>query len=268
MALVLALSVGPVAGYALLRYCVVGQLGLVSYGGFAQIGICGQFLDEADLTRLPADLQPVARSAWERLASGTLPTRRLDGEPRLHYLRMEERYDVAIWDQFVPAAEQSLGADSLAVNTALRRLAAELIRLHPGEYAVWIAKATRQSVKKVLWDFADNPVTLALLIAAIPIVCRPRFFARVRSGPMERTAIASRVLLVVAVTYLVLSLMVVIPVCPPLGRFTDAAAVLLTVPLALWLYGEICESLVSPERLHQPEANARAGTERPKEMSC
>jgi hypothetical protein len=159
---------------------------------------------------------------------------------------MEERYDPTIWYEFVPAAEQSYGTDSLKVNTTLRRLATELIRLHPGQYAVWIAKATRQSVKKVLWDFADNPVTLALLIAAIPIVCRPRFFERVRSGPMARTAIASRILLVVAVTYLVLNLMVVIPVCPPLGRFTDAAAVLLTVPLAVWLYRQISESPMSP----------------------
>jgi len=245
MALVLALSVAPAVGYSLLRYCVIGRLGIVSYGGYAQIGICGQFLDEADVTRLPADLQPVARSALERLSSGTLPTRRFDSEPRLHYLRMEERYDVTIWHEFVPASEQSFGTDSLEVDTALRRLAAELIRLHPGEYAVWIAKATRQSVKKVLWDFADNPVTLALLIAAIPIVCRRRFLERVRSGPMARTALASRMLLVVAVTYLVLNLMVVIPVCPPLGRFTDAAAVLLALPLAVWLYGQIGESPMS-----------------------
>jgi hypothetical protein len=239
MAIVLALSVGPVAGYSLLRYCVVGRLGVVSYGGYAQIGVCGQFLDEADVVRLPADLQPVARSALDRLSSGTLPTRPLDGEARLHYLRMEQRYDVTLWHQFVPAAEQSLGADSLAVDAVLRRLAIELIRLHPGEYAVWIAKATRQSVKKVLWDFADNPVTLALLLAAIPIVCRPRFIDRVRSGAVDRTAGAAWILLVVGALYLVLNLAVVIPVCPPLGRFTDAAAVLLAVPLAVWLYGQI-----------------------------
>jgi hypothetical protein len=94
-------------------------------------------------------------------------------------------------------------------------------------------------VKKVLWDFADNPVTLALLLAAIPIVCRPRFFELSRPGPEERTVIAPRILLVVAITYLVLNLMIVIPVCPPLGRFTDAASLMLAVPLAVWLYRQI-----------------------------
>ena len=260
MTLVLALSVGPVAGYSLLRYCVVGRLGVVSYGGYAQIGVCGQFLDEADLTRLPADLQPVARSALELLSSGTLPTRRFDSEPRLHYLRMEERYDVTIWYQFVPAAEQWLGTDSLKVDATLRRLAAELIRLHPGRYAVWIAKATRQSVKKVLWDFADNPVTLALLIAGIPIVCQRKYVERVRSEPMACTASASRILLVVAVPYLVLNLMVVIPVCPPLGRFTDAAALLLAVPLAVWLV----DSPVPPGRLSAVAANRTSSHHRPR----
>jgi hypothetical protein len=79
----------------------------------------------------------------ERLSSKDAPTRRFDGEPRLHYSRMEERYDVTIWHTFVPACEQWFGADSLKVDGALRRLSAELIRLHPGRYAVWIAKATR-----------------------------------------------------------------------------------------------------------------------------
>lgn len=236
VALVAALSAGPLAAYSLLRYCVVERFGVVSYGGHAQIGICGQFLDEADLPRLPADLQPVARLALENLSSETFPKHRFDGEPRLHYSRMEERFDAVIWYEFVPAARQLLGDSSLEVDGALRRLSAALIRLHPERYAVWIAKATRQAAKKVLWDFADNPVTLALLIAAIPIVCGPKFLKRVL---LSTAASPSRIMLVVATTYLVLNLTFIIPVCPPLGRFTDAAAVLLAAPLALWLYGQV-----------------------------
>lgn len=235
-ALVLALCVVPLAGYCLLRYCLVGRLGVVSYGGHAQIGISGQFLDEADVPRLPADLRPVAQLALEQLSSPTFPKHRLDGESRLNYARMEERFDTVIWHQFVPAARQLEGDNSLKIDAALRRLSATLIRLHPERYAIWIAKATRQAAKKVLWDFADNPVTLALLILAIPAVCRPRFFNRACLAPAAPTASPWRIMLAVAVAYLVLNLMFIIPVCPPLGRFTDAAAVMLAVPLALWLH--------------------------------
>jgi hypothetical protein len=103
----------------------------------------------------------------------------------------------------------------------------------------------------VLWDFADNPMTLALLIAGIPIVCRSRFVERVRRGPATGVSLGSRISLAVAVAYLVLSLTVVIPVCPPLGRFTDAASVLLAVPLAVWLCGQIRE-MATPWGLCNP----------------
>ena len=229
--------VAPLLAYAALRWSVVGEFGVVSFGGYNLVGISGQFLTPDDMPRLQEELQPVAESALARRGDGAAPVTDFDAEPRLHYLRMEQRYDPTIWYEFEPAARQQAGEDYEQINRLLRNIGTASLRLHPRDYVIWLAKATRQAAKKVLWDFADNPVSLALLLIAVVLVWRPRFVGSISaSSPVHNPDAGSiRVLLVVATLYLVLSLCVVIPVCPPLGRMTDAAAVLLTAPLAAWI---------------------------------
>lgn len=242
----LALTAVPLCGYSLLRYCVVGRMGIVSFGGYNQIGISGQFLDSAGLDQLPGELRGTAAAALEIRSSAQQPPGEYDDLARLNYMRLEDRYDTTIWHEFVPAAEQAVGHDPVQVNTQLRRLATALIRVYPRSYAVWLAKASRQAAKKVLWDFADNPVTLGLLFLTLVRICQPRFLLNYyssASASVERTGLRS--LLILAGTYLVLSLAVVIPLCPPLGRFTDAASVMLACPLAAWLITDWTSSVNS-----------------------
>ncbi len=235
--LALCITAGPVLAYSSLRYCVVGRFGIVSFGGYNQVGIAGQFLRQDDLNQLSPDLRPTAETVLQYRASGELPPGQYDNLPQMNYMRLEDRYDITIWHEFSPAAEDHVGHDARAVNTLLRRLGTELIYLHPREYVVWLAKAVRQAAKKVLWDAADNPVNLALLFMALVRVCRPGFLVKRRCNCESVIQISPQVLLLLALTYLVFSLAVVIPICPPLGRFTDAAAVMLTSPLAAWLCG-------------------------------
>ena len=239
--LMLTVTVGPLLAYCLLRYAVIGQFGIVSFGGYNQIGISGQFLNEHDVERLPPKLQPLAEAAFSRQHSDSRITTQYDELPVLNYTRMENRYDLTIWHEFSPAAEQIAGNDPAVVNSMLRQLATELIRLHPKEYFIWTVKAVRQAVKKVLWDFADNPATLFLIMLMVAGLFRPGIAGTKleASGQLQ----SWQLLTMSAVSYLVLSLAVVIPVCPPLGRFTDAATVLLAAPLAvavreIWFPGQ------------------------------
>jgi hypothetical protein len=231
----LVMTLVPLLAYCTFRYAAIGRFAVVSHGGYNLIGVAGQFLSADDLDRLSVESRPLAAGALARRAADDRPRTPYDELPRLNYMRMEMRYDITIWSEFVPAAREQEGNHWGPVNAALRRLSLELLRLHPGEYAVWLAKATRQAAKKVLWDFADNPVTLALLLLAVLNVCQPGFLTPAAPVAGERKLHAAVVLLVVAAAYLVLALAVVIPVCPPLGRMTDATAVLLAAPLAVWL---------------------------------
>ena len=233
---VFALTAGPIIGYSLLRYGVVGKFGIVSSGGYNQVGIAGQFLEARDLDELSTDLRPTAEAVLAQRDARKSPAGPYTDLPRLNYMRMEYWYDYTIWGEFVVAAEQTVGDDHMLVNTRLRRLAGELIRLHPRDYAVWLIKAVRQAAKKVLWDFADNPVGLLLLLLSVGTVCRPGFLARFSTADPEIRFRDTRMLLVVALTYLVLNLTVVILVCPPLGRMTDAAAVFTLSPVAVFLW--------------------------------
>lgn len=234
--LALLLTCAPLLAYSLLRLAVVGRFSVVSFGGYNQIGVVGQFLEPGDVDALSADLQPLASAALRRRRQGAPAAPPADDLPRLNYTRMETHYDQTIWGEFVPAARELWGDDPGRINSQLRRLAAELIVRHPLDYAVWLAKATRQGAKKVLWDFADNPFTLALLLLALLKVCRPAFVRAGASGGIPGETANGRGWLGLALAYLVLALAVVIPVCPPLGRMTDAAAVLLAAPLAVWLW--------------------------------
>ncbi len=232
----LLLTLVPLLAYCSVRYLAIGRFAVVSHGGYNLIGVAGQFFSADDLDRLSEESRPLAAGALARRAADDRPVTPYDDLPRLNYMRMEMRYDITIWQEFVPAARELVGNEWGPVNAALRKLSLELLRLHPAEYAVWLAKATRQAAKKVLWDFADNPFTLALLLLAVLKVCRRGFLAPAAPVADERPLSAAAVLLVVAMAYLVLALAVVIPVCPPLGRMTDATAVLLSAPLAVWLW--------------------------------
>ncbi len=245
-----ALAITPLFGYALLRYTTVGRFSVVSFGGYNLVGITGQFLQPDDLPRLPPDLNDLASGALVRRTSPERPTSAYSDAPLLNYMRMETEYDATIWFEFVPVARTQAEGRNDEVNSRLRRLATRLLRVHGREYVIWLAKATRQAAKKVGWDFADNPFSLALILIAIARICLPGFLGA--AGTPPNRAHVARLTLVIATVYLVLSLAVVIPVCPPLGRMTDACAVLLPAPLAVWLW---------PQRWMTTACNTRAAAD-------
>ncbi len=228
--LVLCLAVGiPLCCWCTLRWIVVGRFGVVSFGGYNLVGVTGQFLDEDVATELPAEQQPLARAALKRhrdLAPDELVMP--DASP-LNYTRMESNYDTTIWEVFTPAARDLYGDDDVAVNTHLKGIAVEIIRVRPASYVLWLAKALRQGVRKIVSDFVVNPVGLLLTLLCV-MTSLALTLGKCRSSATRAHTIHSEgvsVLLAATIVYSALSLLTVIVVCPPLGRMTDACSVLL-----------------------------------------
>lgn len=222
----------PLVCWCLLRLCIVQSFGVVSFGGYNLVGIVGQFLDGEQVARLPSDLHPLARLAVEhreRLPANSLQMVELD---QLNYLRIENNYDVTIWKIFTPAAQELYGNDASQVNTQLRRLATATLQLGPRKYAVWLAKAFRHGIYKLISDITLNPFGLVVIVVAgcIGILRLARTWRNRSILAASTTAPVIESLFVLTFCYAALNLLETILVCPPLGRMTDAAAVLL-IPL-------------------------------------
>jgi hypothetical protein len=226
---VLALvAVTPLLAWCSLRWFVVQEFGVVSFGGYNLAGVSGQFLDQDLVAELPEQYRPLAIAALEQrtqLPPGTLHM--TDADP-LNYMRMERNYDITIWSVMTPAAQSLYGDDNRKVNRELKNFSAELIYQRPGRYAVWIVKSLRQAVRKLLADFAVNPFGLLLILTAAPLLVLVvvKSWWRSSNGNPPRCEDTTRVLFIASFCYAAFSVVETILVCPSLGRFTDAAALL------------------------------------------
>jgi len=237
-AVLAAATLIPLIAYCTLRSVVVGRFGVVASGGFNVIGVAGQFLDDEMVGSLPDDLQPLARHALtHRPPEDGDQSVLMTDAPVLNYQRIENRYDRTIWRIFYPAAEQTESSAVTSVNTRLRRLAQEIVRQRPKMYAVYLIKAFRRAVFKIVGDTVLNPycLSLCLLIAGVTLIriLRP---SAVRTVDPESGAEFDLLSLMVLATlsFAACQMAVVILVCPPLGRMTDAMA--LFVPALLMAF--------------------------------
>jgi hypothetical protein len=250
---VIAATLLPVLAWCTLQWAVVGRFAVVSLGGYNLIGISGQFLDEDVLSELPEHLKPLGERALEnrRRMEGQLAMP--DAEP-LSYLRMESRYDDTLWRIFVPAAEEVLGKDAHdAVNSQLKEMATAIIWLRPKAYLIWLAKAFRRGMEKLVSEFVLNPVSLLLFLITLASV----LWGIVRSfHGDERPFTLSRplgLLFLIAVLFALMKLGVVILVSIPIERMTMAMG--LFVPLVFTAFLTDAVPLLASRR-HAPSPPA------------
>lgn len=215
------LAVIPLLGWCLLRWCVVGQFGVVAFGGYNLAGIAGQFLDDDLVPRLSPAHWPLALAALEERNHLPPRTIQMPEADRLNYSRMEANYDITIWSILTPAAQRLYGPNPRDINPELRKLSLEIIRKRPGDYATWLAKSLRQSVRLILSDFAFNPAGFLLLLTGSLALLIAQSTPAAFSPPRPHTL---RAILLIALLYAAAQIAITILVCPPLGRFTDAAS--------------------------------------------
>jgi hypothetical protein len=238
----------PFLAYCTLRWVVVGHFGLVSFGGLNLIGVVGQFLEADDAAALPADLQPVAQKMLDR--RDELP----EYEPPTSYAAMERQFNPTVWTLAAPAAEESVGEDSLAVNGLVSRLARELLERHPREYTrwlVWNAKhACLELAQIVLLDRGTLLILALSLLGQLRSLLRPAGLACVGDGPPTDTRrIELHALFWLAIGFAAAKTLLVLLVEPTIGRYMISAGPLLPPVLAVLVLHYF-------DYLNQPVTNA------------
>jgi hypothetical protein len=152
----------PFLLFCSLRWAVVGDWGLVSFGGYNLIGIVAQFLDEGSISSLPDDLQPLAKGICDCRSS--LKTQLSPA----NYMAMEEMYNPVIWSCADPTAKELYGDNPIIINQAFSRLSSELLRQHPKLYLKWLiwnaAHAFNEIVRLTVTDQGTRLLGLIFLI--------------------------------------------------------------------------------------------------------
>jgi hypothetical protein len=240
----LAATALPLLAFCTLRAAVVGDFGLVSFGGMNLVGITGSLLTEASVVDLPTNLQSFGHDVLvERAARGlTWPW---DERGELHPEPSTESYGHMIWDVALPAAEARLGPidqHAVAINHLLQRFNAAVIRAKPRAYARVVAAAYTHGVRRFR-DFAhpglklaDLLVPLVAFLASLVATPRRRFGIPQRAVP-ERCAHPGVAVVLVATLFFATCLGVVVLVEPPTDRYVHQATLLLGPALAAAIWG-------------------------------
>jgi hypothetical protein len=242
----------PYLSYCTLRAVTVGHFGLVSFGGRNLIGIAGQFMTPDLARRLPDDLRPVAvgflerrkeiiTHLWETKFTSYLATdwqpvpRRASG---LNYQAVDKMYGPTI--NVYAYLLRALGCDDEArLNRELTRISRAVLRSYPTLYLAWVGKAFWNGLGTLVADtLSPRPLTLvAALLALFGLVHVVRTsWAGTPPGAAGVPGPAARALPVVfliAVSFALSKLILVILVEVPIARYLDAAGVFLpAIPMA------------------------------------
>jgi hypothetical protein len=147
---------------------------------------------------------------------------------------MEQAFSPNVWKLYVPAAQRTIGPDPVAINGALSQLSTSLLRLHPREYARWLAwngkHAVRQHFTLLRRDHGVQLLLLALLMLHLVAWLRPRRAGASGSAsttdPRQRR-LEAHLLFWVALAFAAAKTLLVILVEPAIDRYMMSAGVLL-----------------------------------------
>lgn len=213
-------------GWMVFRFAAAGDFGLLPFGHQNMAGVLVQLVSDEELAALDgasAGLgNAVVRQKRTFLDAGGAFA---DGEPGAT-MTIDARWDAMTYGVVVPAARQIAGDDPIDQHEAVAELNGEIIRRYPLRYLTWIAKATRLGAWRVAADIVMHPLFLLAIMIGGAVTVVSAVAAGAESWTYDRT-LALRALTVVTVSYLVAKLGFVILSSPPIGRFSDAAAIFL-----------------------------------------
>lgn len=186
-----AAGIGPYLAFCVFRWVMVGDFGLVSFGGWVQTGITSQMLDEKLVEELPEDMRDLGRAIVAQRKNNADIVRRGDKaeiDRLVESLTFRSRYFSTITNRedfvqdCIACAEPLLGGTSfslhawshcynysaitLAMSTAIRvygtdfkvlnqklgRLSRVIIFERPILFAKWVVKAFVQGINGLLGD--------------------------------------------------------------------------------------------------------------------
>ncbi|NEQ64718.1 MAG: hypothetical protein F6K21_04275 [Symploca sp. SIO2D2] len=173
----LATSIIPLLLFSTFRFFIVGQFGLVSFGGFNIMGIASQMLTEDLLPSLSLENQKIANLIIEKRDND----RKILSEPEkhsehpllvhnvpiectkplpMHYPNWVNCYNYHIWLLSTPiVADLENYGNIIAVNEAFKSISQEIIVHRPRLYLQWLKEAFNQGIigtatidKLVFWS--------------------------------------------------------------------------------------------------------------------
>lgn len=216
----------PVIVWMTIRLVAVGDFALVPFGHQNLAGVLVQLASDRELERLPGTAGEVGRAVVaEKAALAESGHRFAEGAPRAT-MTIDARWDEMTYFVVVPASEEVAGDDPIAQHHVLAELDRAIVSRYPLRYALWVAKAFRRGAWAVAADITMHPLFLGAILVAFGMVLwrapGPKGFS-VRVGPSP----ALSAMAIVALTYLVMKVGFVSLTSPPIGRFSDAAAIFL-----------------------------------------
>jgi len=224
----------PYLAFCTLRLVTVGHFGLVSFGGYNLVGIAGQFVDGELVLDLPGDEREIAtrylarrsdrHGVWAggRSIRGSFP--RLDAE----YVET-----VILYEEI--AREVCRGNDVPRINRTLSSLAFHVLRQRPLAYGYWLLQAFQAGIASLAGTAVAGTralLGLSLLLALAQAGVVMRIERRALPGPGEdplapRTFFALHTLLLLALSFALAKVLLVVLVEQPHPRYIHAAALLL-----------------------------------------
>jgi len=251
-------TVAPLLLFMTLRWSVVGQFGVVSFGGYNLIGVTASFLDEDLVRELPAEHRELAGEIAEtRRARRNRPFRA--DSWTVQWFR---QYSPNVWHVAEPIARKLLtgagttridgvdvppltGEAVFTINRAFKELSREIIMRRPVLYLKWVHDAFAVG-RGMVFQCKEFSALVLLLALSIPFV-----IARAgRRGVCPPAVGADRALsflglATVAGAYFIGRLLLTVLVNEPSPRFVLPAMVFLPGVLAAALF-EVWRWIVPP----------------------
>jgi hypothetical protein len=251
----------PFLGFCTYRGAKVGHFGLVSIGGSSLIGIAGQFLTEEIVPELPEDLHPLALRALEerkKWAVGQTPDRLVfeggwqppfDSNNNLRPGVVEDG-TTAVNTQFLfeGVASELYEYKDVDVNRKLSELSRAIIKAKPRFYLLWLVESFRVAVIGVVkYNYVPGPLlvllSVLLFIWGAALIDKRLRRSFVTAGNKWNTrgdySLELMVLVLIAVSFALAKILVIVPVATPERRYLAAAGVFfptvaVMIPVAVW----------------------------------
>jgi hypothetical protein len=165
----------PLLLYCSLRLAVVGNFGLVSFGGYNLSGLACELLDQ-DLVEheLPERYRDMGRQILEERSRRDMKSA-FQGRRYVSMRTYEDNFCTSIYQIAVPAAERLFGEDPLERDRALTDFSRQVIGLRKGKAALWALYLYIRAALKII---AFTWVLWILMPAAVIVEAVYRRFAR------------------------------------------------------------------------------------------
>ncbi len=162
----MVVSVLPFLAFCTLRWAVVGDFALVSFGGTQTVGLAAELLETKMVeNELSEPFRPFAREILKgRQERGLKPA--FPGGWRVDMRFYEDNYSSNSYLIAIPAAKRLFGGDAIVRDREMARFSREVMGLRKGKCLLWAAQYWPRAVMKVAYRYwilqAAIPLTLIL----------------------------------------------------------------------------------------------------------